>query len=120
MFNFSITFVYDNFMLGKKMAKSKEEIKLDLVVKGREILKDKGLDYLTARKLSDYSGYSVGTIYNQFKSMDNLIMWENCLTLDELYQYLEKAQKTSDVYKNLNCLLDKFVDFLSDLILKYL
>jgi len=93
------------------MAKSKEEIKLDLVVKGREILKDKGLDYLTARKLSDYSGYSVGTIYNQFKSMDNLIMWENCLTLDELYQYLEKAQKTSDVYKNLNCLLDKFVDF---------
>ena len=93
------------------MAKSKEEIRLDLVVKAREILKDKGLDYLTARKLSDYSGYSVGTIYNQFKSMDNLVMWENCLTLDELYQYVSNAEKTSDVYKNLNNLLEKFVDF---------
>ncbi len=93
------------------MAKTKEEIRIDLIVKAREILKDKGIDFLTARKLSDYSGYSVGTIYNQFKSMDNLVMWENCLTLDELEKCLKTAEMTSDAYVNLNRIIDKFIDF---------
>ena len=55
------------------MTKTKEEIRVDLILKAREILKDKGLEFLTARKLAEYSGYSVGTIYNQYKSMDNLM-----------------------------------------------
>ena len=93
------------------MAKTKEEIRVDLIVKAREILKDKGFDFLTARKLSEYSGYSVGTIYNQFKSMDNLVMRENCLTLDELNECLKKTELTSDAYKNLNRFIEKFVDF---------
>jgi AcrR family transcriptional regulator len=96
------------------MAKTKEEIRVDLIIKAREILKEKGIDFLTARKLSDYSGYSVGTIYNQFKSMDNLVMWENCLTLDELEGCLKTAEMTSDAYRNLNRLIDKFVDFVLD------
>ena len=96
------------------MAKTKEEIRVDLIVKAREILKDKGFDFLTARKLSEYSGYSVGTIYNQFKSMDNLVMWENCLTLDELNESLKKTEFTSDAYRNLNRLIDRFVDFVLD------
>ncbi len=93
------------------MAKSKEEIRIDLIVKARELLCDKGLEFFTARKLADYSGYSVGTIYNQFKSMDTLTMWENCQTLDELYESLCKVELSSDAYRNLNLLLDKFVDF---------
>lgn len=93
------------------MPKSKEEIRVDLIVKARELLRDKGMEYFTARKLADYSGYSVGTIYNQFKSMENLAMWENCQTLDELYESLCKVEMGSDVYRNLNLLLDKFVDF---------
>lgn len=31
------------------MAKTKEEIRVDLIVKARELLVDKGLDFLTAR-----------------------------------------------------------------------
>ena len=95
--------------MAKLKDKSKEEIRLDLIVKSREIIKDKGIDNLTARKLAEYSGYVVGTIYNRFKSMDELVMWENCLTLDELYGELKKAEMTSDAYINLNRLLDKFV-----------
>lgn len=93
------------------MAKTKEEIRVDLIIKARELLKEKGLEYLTARKLADYSGYSVGTIYNQFKSMDTLVMWENCQTLDELYHALETAEFGSDAYVNLTHLLEKYVDF---------
>lgn len=92
-------------------AKTKEDIRADLIAKAREILVDKGLDFLTARKLSDYSGYSVGTIYNQFKSLDLLFIQENILTLDELWQALKSAELGSDAYKNLNSLLNKFVDY---------
>lgn len=90
---------------------AKEEIRIDLIVKARELLKNKGLSFLTARKLADYSGYSVGTIYNQFKSMDNLIVWENCQTLDELFEKMRVSEFGSDAYLNLNRLLDRFVDF---------
>lgn len=93
------------------IAKTKEEIRVDLIVKARELLKNKGLEFLTARKLADYSGYSVGTIYNQFKSMDNLVMWENCQTLDELRETLSCVEMGSDAYKNLNHILDRFVGF---------
>lgn len=95
--------------MAKLKDKSKEEIRLDLIVKSREIIKNKGVENLTARKLAEYSGYVVGTIYNRFKSMDELVMWENCLTLDELYGELKKVEMTSDAYINLNRLLDKFV-----------
>lgn len=93
------------------MTKTKEEIRADLILKARELLVDKGFEFLTARKLADYSGYSVGTIYNQFKSMDNLFLEENAQTLDELYKVLISAEMGSDVYLNLNKLLDKFVQF---------
>lgn len=96
------------------MAKTKEEIRFDLIVKARELIRDKGLEFLTARKLAEYSGYSVGTIYNQFKSMDVLVMWENCQTLDELYQKLKTAEFGSDAYVNLNHLLEKFADYVLD------
>jgi len=93
---------------------TKEEIRIDLLIKARELLINKGLDFLTARKLADYSGYSVGTIYNQFKSMDNLIIWENCQTLDELYEKIKYVEFGSDAYINLNRILDKFVEFILD------
>ena len=93
------------------MQVKKEKIRIDLLVKSRELLQEKGLEFLTARKLADYSGYSVGTIYNQFKSMDTLIVWENCQTLDELCATLRTAEFGSDAYKNLNYLLEKFIDF---------
>lgn len=93
------------------MAKTKEKIRADLLAKARELLISKGFDNLTARKLADYSGYSVGTIYNQFKSMDIVIMLENSQTLDELLAALNMVEFSSDAYYNLNMLLEKFVDF---------
>ncbi|MCM1322684.1 MAG: TetR/AcrR family transcriptional regulator [Acetobacter sp.] len=96
------------------MAKTKEEIRVDLIIKARELIRDKGFEFLTARKLAEYSGYSVGTIYNQFKSMDVLVMWENCQTLDELYEKLKTAEFGSDAFVNLNHLLEKYVDFVLD------
>lgn len=78
---------------------------------GRDLVRQNGAAYLTARKLAEASGYSVGTIYNQFSNMDSFIMAENMLTLDELQTYLGRLVPDSSAYKNLNRYLDGFVNF---------
>ena len=45
---------------------TKAEIRAWLLQVGRKLAAEKGAAFLTARKLSEASGCSVGTIYNQF------------------------------------------------------
>jgi AcrR family transcriptional regulator len=82
-----------------------------LMATGRQLVQEKGVDFLTARKLSDASGYSVGTIYNQFSNMDKFILAQNMQTLDDLYAKLLKIIPDNDSYKNLNRYLDGFVTY---------
>lgn len=90
---------------------SKDNIQENLVNKGRELIKEKGADFLTARKLSEASGYSVGTIYNQFGNMDNFILIQNYLTLDSLYNRLAKLNSSGTAYQRLNLYAREFIDF---------
>lgn len=93
------------------MTNTKSEIYINLVTKGRELVVEKGLDHLTARKLSEASGYSVGTIYNQFFNMDNFIIVQNMLTLEQVYDFLVKVHKTDNAYENINNYLSMFIEF---------
>jgi len=89
---------------------SRDYIQENLVSTGRTIIKEKGADFLTARKLSEASGYSVGTIYNQFGNMDNFILIQNYITLDALYHQFLKI-KTKSAYERLNEYASTFAEF---------
>lgn len=93
------------------MTNTKDNIRNILIAKGRELVARKGAAYLTARKLSENTGYSVGTIYNQFGCMDNYILEQNMLTLGELSAALGKILPEANPYKNLNRYVDAFVSF---------
>lgn len=95
------------------MTNTKNDIYIKLVLKGRELVVEKGTEFLTARKLSEASGCSVGTIYNQFLNMDNFIIVQNMLTLDKVYESLEKVERFSNPYDNINKYLDCFVSFVA-------
>lgn len=90
---------------------NKDNIQENLVNKGRELIKEKGAEFLTARKLSEASGYSVGTIYNQFGNMDNYILVQNYLTLDALYGCLSKMNASGTAYQRLNLYAREFIGF---------
>lgn len=90
---------------------NKDNIQENLVNKGRELIKEKGAEFLTARKLSEASGYSVGTIYNQFGNMDNFILIQNYLTLDSLYARLSQMQASGTHYQRLNLYTREFINF---------
>lgn len=93
------------------MTEAKDKIHDALIKKGRDLVRRKGAEFLTARKLSEATGYSVGTIYNQFANMDKFVLEQNMLTLDELYLVLKKLLPDTNPYKNLNRYIDAFVAF---------
>ncbi|MBQ8464732.1 MAG: TetR/AcrR family transcriptional regulator [Alphaproteobacteria bacterium] len=93
------------------MISTKENIRKVLIKTGRRLVKEKGAEYLTARKLSDASGYSIGTIYNQYGTMDGFIMEQNRLTMNELLSYMRGIFAEDDAYLMLNRYLDTFVSF---------
>ena len=89
---------------------SKDNIQEKLLVTGRQIVQMQGVNALTARKLSDASGFSVGTIYNQFGNMDNFILIQNYLTLEELFNALAQVD-APDGYQKINAYADVFARF---------
>jgi len=89
----------------------KQEIRNHLLNIGRTLVIEHGPDFLTARKLSEASKCSVGTIYNQFANMDSFILEQNLMTLDELKERMRNIKPTPDGYKNINASLEIFVDY---------
>ena len=68
---------------------NKAEVRKLLLETGRRLVNEYGAEFLTARKLSEASGCSVGTIYNQFGNMDNFVMEQNIITINELSDKLK-------------------------------
>lgn len=93
------------------MPDKKENIRELLLQTAQSLVEEKGADYLTARKLSEASGCSVGTIYNQFSSMDELFSALNIATLADLQTAMKMVAVSRNAYKNLNAWLDSFVSF---------
>lgn len=95
------------------MQNSKDNIRQKLLQTGRRLVAEKGAAFLTARKLSEASGCSIGTIYNQFASMDDFVAEQNELTLDELYAYLSQVGGRPYGYRNINLYADFFRQFVA-------
>lgn len=96
------------------MQNIKDNIRQKLIAAGRKLVAEKGIEFLTARKLSEASGCSIGTIYNQFASMDELAAEQNRQTLCELEAVLDAESYGKDSYANLNRIVDTFACFVCD------
>ena len=93
---------------------TKAEVRAWILEVGRKLVVEKGSEFLTARKLSEASGCSVGTIYNQFANMDNFIIEQNLQTLAELSQVLSEVMVGSDFYRYLNRAVDAYMDWIDN------
>jgi len=90
---------------------AKDTIQDILIKKGRELALKNGASALTARKLSELSGYSVGTIYNQFGNMEGYILLQNYITLEDLFIFMNKVPENDNPYILLNSYLDAFITY---------
>ena len=96
------------------MQNIKDDIHEKLLVCGRDLVRFKGMDNLTARKLSEASECSIGMIYNQFANMDEFTAEQNEITIDELLRRLSKENYGNDGYCNLMLMIKIFTDFVND------
>jgi AcrR family transcriptional regulator len=62
----------------------RDEMRAKMLAIAKRVLADEGLSALQARRVADEAGCAVGTIYNIFKNLDNLIVEANSLTLSDL------------------------------------
>lgn len=62
----------------------RERLKADTIAIARRILSDEGLSALQARRVASEAGCSVGTIYNLYSNLDDLIVVANAGTLEDL------------------------------------
>ena len=78
--------------MARRSDHTRDELKDMALSAAGEIAETEGWRGLTARKVAGRIGYSVGTLYNVFEDLDDLIVTVNGATLDSLYKHLRAAR----------------------------
>ncbi len=77
----------------------------------REIAEAEGLRGLTARRIAGRIGYSVGTLYNLFEDLDELIFRLHVTTLDALHEACALSPRTGEPETDLRALGQAYIGF---------
>ncbi|NKB48828.1 MAG: TetR family transcriptional regulator [Alphaproteobacteria bacterium] len=72
-----------------------------------------GLRSITARGVARDIGYTVGTLYNVFDNLDDLVRHMNAATMDALYAHVTAAPIEADPEKALRGLARRYLAFVS-------
>ncbi len=79
--------------MARRSDHSKEEL-IELAIQaGIELIEEKGFSKFSARAVASKMGYTVGTLYHLFGTLDDFILHINARTLDKWYDILEKGLK---------------------------
>ncbi len=98
--------------MARRSEHSKDEIKAMALTAAKSLIEVEGLAGVSARKLANQIGYTVGSLYMVFDNLDDLIMQVNIETLDELYQQLEQSVNNIDTPQaSLLALAHAYIDY---------
>ena len=79
--------------MARRSDHSRAELKQLVIQATEEIVKNS--EPLTARNIAIKIGYTVGTLYNAFKNLDDIVLHVNANTLDLLHHLLLSAHRAS-------------------------
>ncbi len=100
--------------MARRSDHTREELEALILQCAWDIVGNEGTNALTARNIAKCAGYTPGTIYNVFKSMDEVILHLNARTLDLLYDALSDKvcnapEKTA--LENMKCMARHYMNF---------
>ena len=75
--------------MGRRSDHTREQLRAMIVVEGHRQMAEVGFFHFSAREVAKRIGYSIGTLYNVFGSLDQLMLAINGMTLDLWRDYLE-------------------------------
>jgi AcrR family transcriptional regulator len=92
---------------------SRQELRDMALAAARTLVAEEGSRNLNVRGVAARMGYSVGTLYNVFDGLEELVAALNAETLDALYETLSEAPVTGRPEVDLHVLLDRYLDFVT-------
>ncbi len=100
--------------MGRRPRHSKEDFQAIALAAAQAIIAEEGLQSLNVRAVAARMGCSVGTIYNIFEGIEELVALVNGETLDALYDALSQAPVTGSPERDLHVLLDLYLKFVTE------
>lgn len=98
--------------MARRSDHNRQELKTLALNAGLASIVDKGLNKLSARKIAKDIGYTVGTLYNLFKDLDDLIIQINLQTLQDLTKaIIPKPSLQTDPEQELIDIGYHYIDF---------
>lgn len=91
-----------------------KELRELAIESGLKIIKNEGLAGFSTRKVAADIEYTVGTIHNIFGNYDGFILHINARTLDNWYEYLEKAAKIYKGEKPIHNLAKHYIQYAAE------
>lgn len=100
--------------MARRSDHSKEELKTLILEETKKIVESEGLAGLTARRLAHDIGYTAGTLYHLFGSMEGIIFAVNQQTLSKLSKLLNNPKnypQNATLENNLKTMAKIYIDF---------
>jgi len=97
--------------MARRSDHTREELRELALAAAEELAERDGLTGITARGVARRIGYTVGTLYNVFDNLDDLIRQANARTLDDLYEALTKDGEGGAPEQALRRLARRYIEF---------
>ncbi len=85
--------------MAKKPRQPHDVLKEKTLNAAEKIVRSQGFSALTARSISTEVGYALGTLYNLFDNLDDVILHVNARTLDAMHDEMKSARSISALAK---------------------
>ncbi len=99
--------------MGRRSDHTRDELFEMAMHESRLIVAEEGWRKLTARTLAKRMGYSVGTLYNLFGNIDDLILHLNATTLESLHTDMSQVRLSGSPIEDMESLLNCYMNFLT-------
>lgn len=102
--------------MARRSDHTREELKALILTSASKIIEKEGYSALTVRKIATDIGYTPGTLYNVFQSMDGLALALNAETLERLLTVLAETKtkhENDDTVVTMKAMARAYRDFAS-------
>lgn len=97
--------------MGRRSIHSPEELRQRILEASHNIISKDGLLGLSAREIARLIGYSPGTLYNIFESLDHILLSLQVQLIGDAVAVLKAAPENSDPNERINHLASAYIDF---------
>lgn len=98
--------------MARKARQTREDFREQALAAAEAIIAEEGVENLTVRRVAKRIGYSVGSLYNSFANVDELILNLDARTLDLLDDAIRAFDRTGVPEDDLRSLLEAYLRFI--------